>query len=140
MEKRRFGRTGLDVSVLTFGCGAVGGLMTRGEAADQDRAVAWARDNGINHFDTAPQYGNGASERALSLALKHAGKKNGDVVVATKWSPIFRKAKSIGSTIQERLSCLAPFAIELHQVHNPFGLSSVEAEMNDTRLQCQSVF
>src|SRR5436190_15810278 len=39
MEKRKLGRTGLSVSVLTFGCGAVGGLMTRGAPADQERAV-----------------------------------------------------------------------------------------------------
>ena len=65
MEQRRFGRTGLDVSLLTFGCGAVGGLMTAGRAADQDRAVAWARDNGINHFDTAASYGSGVSEENL---------------------------------------------------------------------------
>jgi aryl-alcohol dehydrogenase-like predicted oxidoreductase len=51
-------------------------------------------------------------------------------VVATKWSPILRTAKSIRSTIRQRLGCLAPFAIDLHQIHNPLGLSSVEAEMN----------
>jgi aryl-alcohol dehydrogenase-like predicted oxidoreductase len=50
-------------------------------------------------------------------------------VVATKWSPIFRRAESIGSTIQQRLSCLAPFAIDLHQVHNFLGFSSIEDEM-----------
>jgi aryl-alcohol dehydrogenase-like predicted oxidoreductase len=67
--------------------------------------------------------------RRLSDALKKAGRKNGDVVVATKWSPIFRTAESITSTIQQRLDCLAPFAIDLHQIHHPFGMSSVEAEM-----------
>lgn len=40
MQKKRFGRTDLNLSLLTFGCGAVGGLMTAGSAADQDRAVA----------------------------------------------------------------------------------------------------
>ena len=50
MEKRNFGNTGLAVSRLTFGCGAVGGLMTKGDAGDQDRAIAWARDHGINFF------------------------------------------------------------------------------------------
>lgn len=81
MEKRRLGRTGLDVSLLTFGCGAVGGLMTAGLAADQDRAVAWARENGINHFDTAPRYGNGASEQNLGRAL---GRDRDGIVVSTK--------------------------------------------------------
>ena len=36
MELRVFGRTGMQLSVLGFGCGAVGGLMVRGDAADQD--------------------------------------------------------------------------------------------------------
>ena len=44
MEQRKFGNTGLAVSRLTFGCGAVGGLMTKGDATDQDRAIGWARE------------------------------------------------------------------------------------------------
>ena len=74
METRLFGRTGLEILALTFGCGAVGGLMTAGDATDQDRAVAWARDNGINHFDTAPMYGNKVSETNLGRA-DHAGQR-----------------------------------------------------------------
>jgi len=52
------------------------------------------------------------------------------VVIATKWAPMFRAANSIRMTIGQRLSCLAPFSIDLHQVHNPLGFSSVEAEMS----------
>ncbi len=48
METRTLGRTGLAVSVLGFGCGAVGGLMVRGSPADQERAVARALELGIN--------------------------------------------------------------------------------------------
>jgi L-galactose dehydrogenase/L-glyceraldehyde 3-phosphate reductase len=65
MEMRDFGRTGMRISVFGFGCGAVGGLMVRGSPADQQRAVARALDAGINYFDTAVQYGNGASETNL---------------------------------------------------------------------------
>src|SRR5258708_13095594 len=70
MDKRRFGRTGLDVSLIGFGCGAVGGLMIKGTAADQERAVARALELGINYFDTAQMYGNGESERNLGRVLK----------------------------------------------------------------------
>jgi len=70
VEKRRFGRTGLDVSVLGFGCGAVGGLMIKGTPADQERAVARALELGINYFDTAQMYGNGESERNLGRVLQ----------------------------------------------------------------------
>jgi aryl-alcohol dehydrogenase-like predicted oxidoreductase len=62
---RDFGRTGMRVSVFGFGCGAVGGLMVRGAPVDQEHAVARALEVGINYFDTAVQYGNGASETNL---------------------------------------------------------------------------
>jgi hypothetical protein len=62
MEMRIFGRTGLELSVLGFGCGAVGGLMVRGDPLDQERTIARAIAAGMNYFDTAVQYGNGESE------------------------------------------------------------------------------
>ena len=70
MEMRIFGRTGMQVSVLGFGCGAVGGLMVRGDYADQERTVARALDAGVNYFDTAVQYGDGESERNLGRILQ----------------------------------------------------------------------
>lgn len=81
MKVNRFGRTSLEVSLLTFGCGAVGGLMTKGTPKDQDNAVAWARDHGINHFDTAPAYGHTNSESNLGRAL--GGYRDG-VIISTK--------------------------------------------------------
>ena len=62
-----------------------------------DQVVEASLTGGINWFDTAEIYGNGASERALSLALRNAGRKNGDVAVATKWSKSSRVPKE-GST------------------------------------------
>ena len=73
MERRKLGRTGLDVSLLGFGCGAVGGLMTKGAAADQERAIARAVELGINYFDTAQMYGDGESEKNLGRVLKAEG-------------------------------------------------------------------
>ena len=72
MEMRTFGRTGMQLSVLGFGCGAVGGLMVRGDPADQERAVARALEAGVNYFDTAVQYGNGESEKNLGRVLAKA--------------------------------------------------------------------
>ena len=70
MEMRLFGRTGLQLSVLGFGCGAVGGLMVRGDPLDQERAVARAIAVGVNYFDTAVQYGNGESEKNSAASCK----------------------------------------------------------------------
>src|SRR5580704_4561330 len=82
MEMRTYGRTGMKVSILGFGCGAVGGLMVRGDPADQERAVARALDVGVNYFDTAWQYGNGESEKNLGRILKKLKPTN--IVVGTK--------------------------------------------------------
>src|SRR5262249_18781304 len=70
MEMRVFGRTGMQLSVLGFGCGAVGGLMVRGGPLDQERTIARAISAGVNYFDTAVQYGNGESEKNLGRVLQ----------------------------------------------------------------------
>ena len=82
VETRAFGPDATPVSLLGFGCGAVGGLMVRGAAADQERAVARALEAGVNHFDTAVQYGDGASKQNLGGILRRLGAK--DALVGTK--------------------------------------------------------
>src|SRR6516165_10258077 len=81
METRTLGRAGLEVSVLGFGCGAVGGLMVGGSPGDQERAVARAIELGINYFDTAAMYSNGESERNLGRVMKSL---RPDIRVGTK--------------------------------------------------------
>ena len=65
MQRRRFGRTGLHISELTFGGGWVGGLLIRGSEQVHQAVLDRAIDQGINWIDTAALYGNGASETAL---------------------------------------------------------------------------
>jgi aryl-alcohol dehydrogenase-like predicted oxidoreductase len=134
--RRRLGRTDIEVTPVGLGCwqfsGGQGMAGRFWEALTQrtvNEVVAVSLERGINWFDTAEMYGRGTSERALAAALQTAGKAGGDVVVATKWLPFFRTAGSIKATIDERLRCLSPFGIDLHLVHQPFGFSSVEAEM-----------
>ena len=119
MEKRRFGRTGLQVSLLGFGCGAVGGLMIKGTAADQERAVARALELGINYFDTAQQYGNGESERNLGRVLRAL---KPDVYVGTKVRLPPTERGQIGAAITASLEAslqrLGRDSIDLFQFHN----------------------
>ncbi|MEI6884655.1 MAG: aldo/keto reductase [Bacteroidota bacterium] len=95
------------------------------------KVVALSLEGGINWFDTAEIYGNGASEKALSKALQAAGKKPGEVLIATKWWPMFRFATNIPKTIGERISALSPYPIDLHQVHQPWGFSNEKAEVTE---------
>ena len=70
MKYRDFGTTGLKVSELVFGAGAVGGLLINQDDDTRRRAVRSALDAGINWFDTAPSYGQGRSEEALGWLLQ----------------------------------------------------------------------
>lgn len=122
MEKRSFGRTGLEVSRLTFGCGAVGGLMTKGNAADQDRAVHWARDHGINFFDTAASYGDGVSETNLGRAL--GGNTDGIVVsskVGLSEEDMSDVAAAVRKSLDASLTRLRLDHIDIFQLHNTLG-------------------
>ena len=119
MEKRRFGRTGLDISLLGFGCGAVGGLMVKGEPADQERAVARALELGINYFDTAQMYGNGEIERNLGRVLKAL---KPDVYVGTKVrlppTEPGRIGAAIAASLEASLQRLQLDHVDLFQFHN----------------------
>ena len=81
MQYRVLGRTGLRVSEIGFGCGNVGGLMTRDGHDEQLHAVRHALSLGINYFDTARAYGEGKSETNLGRVLDEVG---AEVVLSTK--------------------------------------------------------
>jgi voltage-dependent potassium channel beta subunit len=82
MKYRRLGRTGLKVSVLSYGT-----WVTFAEQGDLTNAVAsliMARQAGINFFDTAEAYGQGRAESLLGAALKQVGWDRATYVLATK--------------------------------------------------------
>ena len=124
MQKRKLGRTGLDVSLLTFGCGAVGGLMTKGDPADQEWAVSRALELGVNFFDTAPLYGDGASETNVGRIF---AKLRPDVVLGTKVNvPPDGKANvgaAIDKSIDASLRRLQRDHVDLLQLHNSISPS-----------------
>jgi aryl-alcohol dehydrogenase-like predicted oxidoreductase len=136
IEKRRLGKTDLEVTSIGLGCWQFAGsrgfsrMVWKSPPQEEvDQIVKATLDGGINWFDTAELYGRGLSERALATALCKAGREK-DVVVATKWSPLFRTARNIPVTIDKRIGCLSPCKIDLYQVHMPYAFSSVEAQMN----------
>jgi aryl-alcohol dehydrogenase-like predicted oxidoreductase len=137
MQKRRLGSTDIDITPIGLGTWQFSEgqgfhkYMWAGISTETTNSIIkTALDGGMNWFDTAEIYGNGRSEKGLSCALKAAGKNNGDVVIATKWWPLMRRASSIRNTNDERLSCLEPFAVDLYQVHNPYSVASIGAQMS----------
>src|SRR6201988_2977999 len=121
MELRVFGRTGMKLSVLGFGCGAVGGLMVRGNAADQERTVARAIDSGVNYFDTAVQYGDGQSEKNLGRVLQKL--KPANVAVGTKVrvppGEFGRIADAVTLSFEGSLARLGLERVDIFHLHNP---------------------
>lgn len=120
MEMRIFGRSGMKISILGFGCGAVGGLMVRGDHADQERAIGRALDSGVNYFDTAVAYGNGESEKNLGRILNMLKPK--DVIVGTKVrlppnaGPI---AEFITKSLEGSLRRLGREQVDILHFHDP---------------------
>lgn len=69
------------------------------------------------------------SARSRPVYVRQASEP-GEVVIATKWLPLFRPAGSIGRTIDDRLEALQGYPIDLHQIHLPRGsLSSRAAQL-----------
>jgi aryl-alcohol dehydrogenase-like predicted oxidoreductase len=121
MQMRVFGRSGMQVSVLGFGCGAVGGLMVRGDHADQERTVARALAAGVNYFDTAVQYGDGESEKNLGRILQKL--KPANAVVGTKVrlqpSEYGRIAEAASASLDASLKRLQRDHVDIFHLHNP---------------------
>jgi aryl-alcohol dehydrogenase-like predicted oxidoreductase len=124
MEYRAFGRTGIDISALGYGCGDVGGLIVRGAPAERTRAVARAVELGVNYFDTATSYGDGVSERHLGEALRELRL---DVYVGTKVrlrpDDLSDIRGGITRSIDESLRRLGLPKVDLLQLHNPVALA-----------------
>ena len=120
MEMRTFGRTGLELSVLGFGCGAVGGLMVRGDPLDQERTIARAIGAGVNYFDTAVQYGDGESEKNLGRILQRLKPPN--AVVGTKVrlsSASFGNiADAVATSLEHSLVRLRRNWVDIFHLHN----------------------
>lgn len=130
MKYRKLGKTGLEVSEISFGAWAIGSSWG---PQDDDESLATlhrALDLGVNLIDTAAGYGGGHSERLIARVLKERGDKD-KVYVATKtppapgpWPPSpYCKVedrfseKYIRENVEDRLKQLATDCIDILQLH-----------------------
>lgn len=83
MQYRRLGRSGLQVSVLSFGSWvSFGSQLDVGRARD---CMAAAYDAGVNFFDNAESYAGGDSERIMGRAIADLGWPRHSYVLSTKF-------------------------------------------------------
>ena len=120
MEYRQLGKTGLNVSALSFGASPLGNVFDVSDEAEGKKAVHYAIDHGINYFDVAPMYGTTLAELRLGKALK--GKRD-KVFLATKCCRYsveefdFSYGRVLKS-IDESLERLQTDYVDLLQVHD----------------------
>jgi len=123
MKYRALGRTGWNVSEISFGAWAIGGAW--GHVSDEEAlgALHEAVDCGVNFIDTADVYGDGRSER-LVAKLKKSRKE--EIVVATKAGRRLPKQtvegysrENLTAWVTDSLRNLEVEAIDLLQLHCP---------------------
>jgi len=110
MPYRRFGRTGLQVSEVSFGAWGIGGTAYGAlDRAESLRALARAEEIGCNLVDTAMIYGD--SELVLGEFLR--GRRS-RWIVATKYS---YQPAGMAATLEQQLSHLGTDVIDFYQLH-----------------------
>jgi aryl-alcohol dehydrogenase-like predicted oxidoreductase len=124
MKYRTLGRTGWEISAVSFGAWAIGGGW--GPVRDEESVAALhtALDLGVNFFDTADGYGNGRSEQLLAqLRRERAGQR---IYIATKigrrsnpHTPESYNRDNLTAYIERCLSNLETEALDLVQLHCP---------------------
>ena len=85
MQYRRLGRSGLKVSLLSFGSWVTFANANQIETAQQAaECLSAAKDAGVNFFDNAEAYSAGESERVMGDAFRELGWQRHEYVVSTK--------------------------------------------------------
>ena len=131
MKRRRFGRTGIEISELVFGGGFVGGILIDADDDTRREAIRRALDGGVNWIDTAASYGQGRSETALGWLLAelddapHLSTKVGLDLANLDDIP-----GQIERSLDESLTRLGRDSVDLVQLHNPLGPPDDVATLN----------
>ncbi len=124
MIYKTLGKTGLEVSMISFGAGPLGGLYGDMDLDLAKRAVHAAIDSGVNFIDTAPYYGPLISEQRLGEALKGGWREK--VILATKCARYDRdlphgfdfSAERLTKSVDESLARLQTDWIDVFQIHD----------------------
>jgi len=109
-EKRRIGKTDLEVTTLGLGCASLAGIFSRVPPEQARVTVTHALDVGIDYVDTAPQYGLGRSEHLVGDAVRETAQRP---VLSTK---IGRRLKPVSPDLQDKGNWIDP--LPFNQVYD----------------------
>ena len=130
IEKRKLGRTGLEVSAIGLGGAGIGGIY-QNTVADRDtvETVELALTSGINFIDTSPLYGE--SERRLGIALRGVDRKSYFLSTKTGTHPDYKQDYSWDGTlhtVENSLKLLGADYFDILLVHDPDKIEPVFAK------------
>lgn len=124
MNYRTLGKTGWNVSEISFGAWAIGADWGRVTEEDAMAALHTAVDCGINFFDTADVYGDGRSEKLLARLRRE--RPNDTIIIATKAGRRLNphvddgyNRDNLTAFIERSLVNLEADALDLVQLHCP---------------------
>jgi len=121
MQYRSLGRTGIGISMISFGAGPVSGLMTGDDRSLQLAVLKSALRKGVNWIDTAPGYGQGKSETNIGKALRDLTLSR-EIHIATKVrlqpDQLGNIQDAVRRSLDESLARLGASSITLLQLHN----------------------
>lgn len=134
--RRPLGRTGLEVSAVSFGTSPLASMSALyGYSVDEERAVATVQavfDSAVNLLDTSNGYGeDGTAERRIGLAVRRAGGLPPGLVLSTKVDPDPRTGDFSGdrvrASLEESLERLGVDRVPLLHLHDPERISFEDA-------------
>jgi aryl-alcohol dehydrogenase-like predicted oxidoreductase len=124
MKYRQLGKTGLNVSEISFGAWAVGGTWGTVNDVESMATLHKALECGVNFFDTADVYGDGHSEKLLAQLKKE--RPNDQIIIATKTGRRLPhqtvegyNRQNLTSFIERSLQNLETDCLDLVQLHCP---------------------
>jgi D-threo-aldose 1-dehydrogenase len=88
-ERRKVGKTNLDLQVMGFGSAHLGGMYSRPSAEVANATLKAAWDGGVRYYDSAPYYGHGLSEHRVGSFL--IDKPRDEFVLTTKIGRYFKR-------------------------------------------------
>lgn len=119
VPRRRFGKTGLEVSIVGLGGGRVG---THRDEAEALRTIRHSYESGINYFDTAAAGAYGLSQRRYGIALE--GVPRDKIIYGTKTR--HRTYAHSELDLNQSLAGLRTDYVDLYQVHNVMHMDDID--------------